>query len=119
MKREDQLVDVGFDTTQWMCFLDRAAREYLFLHTKHHKNDRMHLYRESVLGSALANVLAQVTSSPFDGDMDDIMAASQPIIEIALDLSGPICEKQETKAWIEQKIADGDYSFKECDQYPA
>ena len=55
---------------------------------------------------------------PFDGNMEDIMAASQPIIEIALDLSGPISEKQETKAWIKQKIADGDYSYKECDEYP-
>ena len=121
--RESELViDSNFDKTQWHCFMNRVAREYLYVHNTLHKDDEMHLHRETVLESALATVLSQVrpvNQYPFAGDMTEIMLSAQPILEIALNLSGPAKIKKNTMAWIAEKTnSPGDITYAECDQYP-
>ena len=102
--------------------MDRLTREYVYLHKKLHKDDVMHLHRETVLQSALATVLDQIkpaTQLPLGGDEPTIMQTVQPMLEIALQLSGPTAaERAHTKAWIQEKIQTGDYSFKECSEFP-
>ena len=120
--REQEIISTNFDKNQWHCFVDRAAREYVYLHSKLHREDHMHLHREPVLASALATVLSQVkpkNALPMNGDLDEIIEAVQPMLEIALSLSGPKSkEKTASQAWIHDKIKSGDYSVQDCDAHP-
>ena len=120
--REQELIDESFDKEQWICFVDRVAREYLFLHDRNFSGDTMHLYREATMTSAVSVVLTQLrplTVKPMDGKLCEIVPAVQRIIEHALDLSGkPKKEKSNTPTWIAAKVESGDMTFRECDQHP-
>lgn len=118
-EREQEILD----NAHWPCFVDRCAREYLHLHAKLYKEDEMHLKRELVMKSAITTVANQVKPKKFrpgKGDMPELLKTLQPILELSLGLAGQKAdEKKNTDAWIKDKIASGDISYKECTQYPA
>ena len=120
--REQELVDEVFDKEQWICFADRVAREYLFLHARNFSDDTMHLYREATMTSAVSVIMTQLRPKvvrPMDGKLIDIVPAVQRIVEHALELSGkPVEEKSHTVIWIASKIKSGDMTFRECDEHP-
>ena len=114
--------DSPLDKNQWHCFVDRVAREYLYLHARNHKQDHMHLHRETVLTSATAAVIAQIkpcSVRPCRRDVPEMLKCLQPIIEIVLNLCGPkAVEKSNTSAWIADLIKSGDYGFRDCSEHP-
>ena len=120
--REQELVDNTFDKEQWICFADRVAREYLFLHSRNFPDDTMHLYREAPMTSAVSVVLTQLRPlvvRPMDGKLSDIVPATQRIVEHALKLSGkPKKEKSNTSTWIASRLKSGDITYRECDEHP-
>jgi len=117
----EDICDEVFELHQWRCFMDRVVREYKYLHSVHKKNDRMHLHRETVLKSAIASVLQQLKPRvirPLDGDVPNILAAVQPMVEITLQLPGPPGPARVgTAAWLQNKIKEDNYFLMECHEY--
>ena len=81
------MIDETFDKEQWICFVDRVTREYLFLHDRNFSGDTIHLYREATMTSSVSVVLTQLRPLTMDGKLCDIVPAVQRIIDHALDLS--------------------------------
>ena len=119
-QRENELG--SFDKNQWHCFMDRVAREYVYLHDQLHKNDRMHLHRETVLASAVAKVISQIqphSARPVKSNVPQLVKYIQPMIEMTLNLAGPNAEeKVATQKWIAEKIKRMDYNYRDCHKYP-
>ena len=109
--------DVAFELGQWRCFTDRVAREYKWLHAKHHASDTMHLHRETVLQSAINTIRVQLKPRmvrPYDGDQEKIIATVQPMVENTLDLPGPNASTEDT---MKSKIASKSYTIRECHKH--
>ena len=106
-----------FDAAQWLCFVDRVAREYLYLHGKQKKKDPMHLHREAVLYSAMAVVATQVKPAglrPANSDLPELVKAVQPTIEHTFDLCGSRAEeKTDSQMWVDAKLKSGDYTYRD------
>ena len=121
--REQDLVDEVFDKEDWICFIDRVAREYLYLHDRNYPLDAMHLYRESAMAGAVSVIMTQLvpkTVKPMDGNMEEIVPATQRIVEYALELKGkPKPEKENSSGWVAAKLKSGEVlTFRECDEHP-
>ena len=120
VEQRGQLGD--YSLAQWLCFVDRVAREYCHLHKKLYKNDAMHLRREVVLKSAIAVVASQVQPKslrPAKSHMPELLETVQPILEIALDLVGPKAnEKKYSRGWIAEKIKSGKITYADCAAFP-
>ena len=120
--REQELADNIFGKEQWICFIDRVAREYLYLHARNYPKDEMHLYRESPMTSAVSVIMTQLRPlviAPMEGNLKEIVPATQRIVEFALELSGkPKVEKPNSSGWVAAKLKSGDMTFRECDEHP-
>jgi hypothetical protein len=121
--REQDLVDEVFDKEDWICFIGRVAREYLYLHDRNYPLDVMHLYRESVMKSAVSVIMTQLrplTVKPMDGNLEEIVPATQRIVECALELKGkPKAEKINSSGWVAARLKSGEVlTFRECDEHP-
>ena len=118
--RQDQLTLTKKDSYE---FVSRVAREYAWTHAKAYPDgrDRMHLHRETVIESSIATVMTQIlpkTARPYQESIPEFMSAIQPMVELTLELSGPkAAESTASKAWIAQKISDGDITYSDCDDH--
>ena len=111
-----------FTLQQWQCFVDRVAREYVFLHRKQGKKDDMHLNRENVLKSAVAAVadsLYPKSLRPNKGCMPELLESVQPLIEVGLALVGPSLQpRRGSLPWIAEKKKSCDITYKEASEFP-
>ena len=108
-----------FDGNMWICFVDRVAREYFFLHSRH--GDSLHCNRESLLKSAVAVVqdtLRPRHLRPFDGDKTTIVSKLQPWIEKIFSMPGEDMHAERgTTAWINARLKHRDYTLGQASEY--
>ena len=120
--REQHVCDEVFGKNQFICFLDRVCREYVSAHKRLHRTDVMHLHRETVLRTAVSNILPQLRPKvvkPLEGNVSDIVEAIQPMVETILDLCGQkAAEKEGTSLWVAARIKKDDYSYADCCEHP-
>jgi hypothetical protein len=112
----------NFSKGHWFCFLERVIRQYRYNMGKLRTPDPMHLDRANILGASLATVLNQVRprkkiNLPCEGDKAKLLQIIKPIVETTLGLPGPVEVVPGSQAWIEQKISQGEMSFRLCAEY--
>ena len=82
----------------------------------------MHLHRETVLRTAVTTVLPQLRPKvvkPLEGNVADIVEATQPMVETILELAGQkAAEKEGTSLWVAARIKKQDYSYVDCVEHP-
>ena len=82
----------------------------------------MHLHRETVLRTAVTTILPQLRPrvvKPLEGNVSDIVEATQPMVETILDLCGQkAAEKEGTSLWVAARIKKDDYSYVDCCEHP-
>ena len=112
----------NFSKGHWFCFLERLIRQYRYNIGKLRCPDPMHLDRDNILGASLATVLNQVRprqkkNLPCEGDKAKLLQLTKPIVETTLGLPGPVDLVPGTQAWCDQKISQGEMSFRLCAEY--